>query len=98
MTTNLILATVTAYCHCALCCGIAGSPTASGVMPKVGRTVAAPKSVPFGSWVRLPGMGWRRVEDRLGRKYPKRWDVFMADHRTAKQFGKQQLTITVITK
>lgn len=47
--------TVTHYCNCARCCGKwAGGPTASGVMPEAGRTVAVDKSViPLGSEVKI---------------------------------------------
>lgn len=96
MTTNTITAILTAYCHCATCCGKAGQPTASGVMPRVGHTIAAPRWVPFGSYVRLPGMGWRRVEDRTAMRYNGRYDVFMASHAEAKRFGKRTVTVGLV--
>ncbi len=82
---------VTAYCACALCCGADASETASGRPPAVGITVAAPRSVPLGTWVTLeiPGLGWlrRRVDDRTARRFDGRWDVFVHTHREAKLFG-----------
>lgn len=47
--------TITHYCNCSRCCGKwAGGPTASGVMPEAGRTVAVDKSViPLGSEVKI---------------------------------------------
>lgn len=49
--------TITHYCNCARCCGKwAGGPTASGVMPTAGRTVAVDKFViPLGSEVCIDG-------------------------------------------
>ena len=96
MTTNTILAIVTAYCHCAACCGKAGQPTASGLMPVVGRTIAGPRMVPFGAVVTIPGIGTRRVEDRASKSYDARWDVFMKSHREAKKFGVKTMRITVV--
>lgn len=96
MTTNILTAILTAYCHCAICCGEANQPTASGVMPRVGRTISAPRWVPFGSLVRLPGMGWRRVEDRTAMRYNGRYDVFMASHAEAKRFGKRTVTVELV--
>ncbi len=98
MTTNLLTIIVTAYCHCAICCGEAGQPTASGVMPVVGRTIAAPRSLPYGSLVSLPGIGTRRVEDRPSRRYGSRYDLFMKSHKEAKKFGIRRMKATIITK
>lgn len=89
-------ATVTAYCHCKRCNGKSGQPTASGVMPRVGITVAGPRHIPFGTRVFIPGLGVRIVQDRTHKKFDGRWDVFMTSHQTARQFGKQQLTVTIL--
>lgn len=93
--TNLLLL-VTAYCHCALCNGVSGNPTASGVMPKPGITVAASRSIPFGTMVLIDGIGWRRVEDRLAVRYDSRIDVFMRTHREAKRFGSQWKKVKIM--
>ena len=82
---------VTAYCHCALCCGEAGMPTASGVMPRPGITIAAPRRLPFGTRVYIHGLGWRTVQDRTHRRYDGRLDVFVRNHNAAKKFGKKRL-------
>lgn len=86
---------VSAYCHCAVCCGEAGQPTASGKMPKVGVTVAAPRAIPFGTRLKIQNLGSRIVEDRAHEKYDHRIDVFMANHKEAKRFGVQKLKVTV---
>jgi len=84
-------AVITAYCGCALCCGEAGQPTASGRMPVAGITIAAPRSVPPGTWVtlRVPGLGTirRRVDDRTSRHYDGRYDLYLPTHRAAQRFG-----------
>lgn len=92
-------ALVTAYCACALCCGREGGLTASGARPVVGITIAAPRSIPFGSRVsiRLP-QGWRTftVQDRTSRRYDGRFDVFMPDHHSAKRFGIGRYEVRVL--
>jgi 3D (Asp-Asp-Asp) domain-containing protein len=84
---------VTAYCHCARCCGVAGGPTASGARPVQGVTVAAPRWVPFGTLVEIEGVGIRIVQDRLARRYDHRFDVFTTSHREARRFGVRKLTV-----
>ena len=91
MITNLV---VTAYCACGLCCGKTDAITASGVRVQAGRTVAA-NQFPFGTRLRIEGMGWRRVEDRLSRRYTGRVDVYMRNHRAALRFGKRRLSVEV---
>lgn len=87
--------TVTAYCHCARCCGRAAQPTASGKMPRAGVTVAGPRRIPLGTRVRIEGVGERVVQDRLARRYDNRFDVFFASHDEARRFGKRRLRILI---
>lgn len=51
-------ALVTAYCACSACCGPGDPVAAIGSPPRVGITIAAPRSVPLGTWVRvsIPGI------------------------------------------
>jgi 3D (Asp-Asp-Asp) domain-containing protein len=95
--------TVTAYDNpgpngCSICCGKHApfNLTASGRRPVAGVTCAAPKRIPFGTWVYIEGVGKRRVEDRLARRFPDRWEIFVSTHKTAKIFGKQRLDITIL--
>ena len=54
--------TITHYCSCSACCGQwAGSPTASGVMPQAGVTVAS--DLPFGTQIEINGQRYV-VQDR----------------------------------
>lgn len=56
---------VTGYDNCSGCCGKwAGGPTASGVMPEAGRTVAMCSNYPFGTRIYIEGLGYYTVEDR----------------------------------
>jgi 3D (Asp-Asp-Asp) domain-containing protein len=88
--------TVTAYCPCAKCCGRAGMPTANGQMPAVGVTVAAPRSLPFGTRLRIEGLGERIVQDRQSKRFDDRIDVFVSDRESAIKFGVRKLEVTVI--
>jgi 3D (Asp-Asp-Asp) domain-containing protein len=65
-------------------------------MPRQGVTVAGPRSLPFGTRVRIEGVGERVVQDRLPRRYEGRFDVFFNSHETAREFGKQTLKVTII--
>jgi len=77
---------ITHYCNCARCCGQwAGGPTASGVMPEAGRTVAVdPSVIPLGSEVLINGHIYI-AEDTGVRGY---WvDIFCASHSEALDRG-----------
>ena len=96
-------AILSAYCACAVCCGDwsteRGGPglTAFGTLPREGRTIAGPRSIPLGTWVtvRFPGGRQRlyRVEDRTARAFDGRWDVFMAEHSRARKHGVRPATV-----
>jgi 3D (Asp-Asp-Asp) domain-containing protein len=86
---------VTGYCPCRICCGRwAGGPTASGVMPAAGVTAAGPRAWPFGTRVRIPGLGERIIQDRLAPASDGRLDVFFATHAAARRWGRRELTVT----
>lgn len=54
------------YCSCTYCCDVQTGITASGTYATEGRTIAAPRDIPFGSEVYIEGMGTYIVEDRGG--------------------------------
>lgn len=96
-----LAALVTAYCLCSECCGTSSPDsgglglTASGRKPVTGVTIAAPRSVPFGTrvLVTIPGLMHRkvfRVDDRTHRSHDGTWDIFMAGHRDAVRFGRRR--------
>jgi len=92
---------VTAYCPCSRCCGrFADGKTACGkpVWTNGARFVAAPKWVPFGAKVRVPGYFEGiavPVLDRGGDIYGHRLDVFFLSHDVAKQWGMQYLDVVI---
>lgn len=85
---------VTAYCACTKCCGPdAIGYTASGKKVKEGVTIAAPRRIPFGTKLKIEGVGERIVSDRLAIRYDDRIDVFFNSHEKAKQFGIKKLKV-----
>lgn len=85
---------ISAYCPCELCCGKwADGYTASGV-PAVGKIVAAPPDVPFGTFLWIPGYGTAVVQDRGGAITGNRLDVLFATHQEAVDWGVQDLMVT----
>ena len=87
--------TVYAYCPCETCCGQwSGGPTASGVLPEEGRTVAADWDVlPAGTEIYIDGMGWRTVEDTGGGISGNALDLYMEDHQAALEWGVREIEI-----
>lgn len=95
---------VTAYCSCAVCCG-KYSPerggkglTASGTIPREGRTLAADWSIfPKGTTLRFAGWKVAKVvEDTGSAIIGHRLDVFMDSHEEAKQFGRRKMWVEVV--
>lgn len=95
-------ATVTAYCPCVPCCGVKAKPadtgiTSAGTRAKQGRTIAAPRSIPLGTKVKVEGLdGVYTVEDRTARRFDGRWDLYFDNHKAALRWGKQELKVTII--
>ena len=92
---------VTAYCPCEICCGKwADGQTASGYWIQPGdRFVAAPKHIPFGTKLIVPGYNNDQpveVKDRGGAITVSRLDVFYDTHQTAKNWGIKYLEIKAI--
>ena len=86
------LITLTAYCNCASCCGVAGNATASDVMPASGHTVAM-GGIEFGTKLLINGTVYT-VEDR-GTPYG-HVDIFMDSHGEALQFGMRSAEVYLI--
>lgn len=81
-------AVVTAYTH-------TGNRTASGTWPKVGRTCAGPRWIPFGTRVYIQGVGWRVVEDRTHIRFNGRFDIFMGTEQECLKWGIQKISVTI---
>lgn len=87
---------VTAYCNCALCCGIhAGGPTASGTMPEAGRTVAVdPELIPLGTELLIDGE--RYLAEDTGRLIKgKIIDIYFDTHEEAMRYGRQNKKVYI---
>ena len=86
---------VTAYCSGSCCCGrFADGITASG-KPAKGKLIAAPKSIPFYTWIDIPGYGYAEVLDRGGSIKGKRLDLLFPDHQSALNWGVQYLEVKI---
>lgn len=81
---------LTAYCNCSTCCGVwAGGATASGKMPREGRTIAVDTSViPLGAAVEINGHTYI-AEDTGSAIKGNRIDIYFDSHQTASDFGVQ---------
>jgi 3D (Asp-Asp-Asp) domain-containing protein len=88
---------LTAYCSCSKCCGKwAGSPTASGVMPRANHTIAVDTSViPFGTKVMINGNTYV-AEDTGSAIKGNKIDVFFDSHSSALNFGVQYAEVFVV--
>lgn len=76
--------TVTHYCNCEICCGVAGNRTASGTYPTPYYTVASGEDLPFGTEIMINGQTYV-VEDRgVGVGCI---DIFVPDHEQALAMG-----------
>ncbi len=75
-----------------------GNPavTASGDKPIPGQTVAADKSIPFGTTVWIEGVGVRTVNDRGGAIRRGRLDLCMETRDEALQFGRQRRKVIIL--
>lgn len=89
--------TAYAYCPCEKCCGQwSGGPTASGVLPEEGRTVAADWDVlPAGTEIYIDGVGWRTVEDTGSGINGHTLDLYMDSHQDALEWGVQEVEVFV---
>ena len=92
---------ITSYCACSKCCGKTDGITASGKHVKYGYVAA--NWLPFGTKVRIEGLGIFEVQDRgakslFGSKknHIKHLDVYMPTHKQARQFGVKYLKVEVI--
>lgn len=88
---------VTAYCGCEKCCGsYADGITANGYKLQNGnKVIAAPKNIPFGTKIYVPGYGLATVEDRGGSIKGNRLDVYFQTHKEALEWGRQKLVVEV---
>lgn len=86
---------VTAFCPGPCCCGeFADGITASGHVIQPGdKFVAAPREIPYGTSLEIPGYGIVTVQDRGGSIKGKRLDVFFSSHQEALEWGVRNLKV-----
>lgn len=84
----------TAYCNCRKCTGWGKGITASGVKTSRG-VIAAPRHIPFGTTIKLDGLGNFTVQDRGGSIKVKDGaiciDIWMPSHQEALKFGRRRM-------
>jgi len=75
----------------------AGDPnvTASGMPIEPGISVAAGPDIPFGTWLWIEGLGWRRVDDRGGAIRDGSIDICMITREEAIRFGRRKVTVII---
>jgi len=83
---------ITAYCACSKCCGKSDGITASGAKVKQGVTVAG--SLPFGTRIRIEGVGERIVQDRGTSGL--HLDLYFDSHQDALEWGVQYRNVEVL--
>ena len=81
--------TITHYCPCEQCCGVGGGKiTASGTVPKAGRTVGVnPNLIPYGTKLKIGGQEGYVAEDTGGGIGWNHIDVFCNSHQEALNKG-----------
>lgn len=90
---------LTAYCPCAACCGKSDGITATGTIAAEGRTIATdPAVLPYGTKVKIKGLGEFVSEDCGSSIAGKRIDVFFNSHQEALEFGVQEREVIIIGK
>lgn len=87
-----------AYTAAADECGKSDGITASGLKVTQNRTLACPPAFPFGTLIRIEGMGDYRCEDRGGAIKGNHVDIYMVTKKEAFAFGRQNLTAQVIAQ
>jgi 3D (Asp-Asp-Asp) domain-containing protein len=70
--------------------------TASGEPVREGITAACPPSMAFGTRLEIEGIGERVCFDRGGSIKEGRLDIYIAELKEARQFGRQRLQVRII--
>lgn len=109
-----VMANVSGYCDKECCCGVwatrgvnaAGERVTSSqrVIRPGDKFIAAPKHIPFGTMIDVPGYGKYSVEDRGGAIVGNCIDLYFCDkdgvsgHQRALNWGRQQLMVIIERK
>lgn len=97
-------ANVSGYCLCGKCCGrwakVYPRRTASGHIIKPGdKFVAAPRNLPFGTLIIIPGYNNGQpvpVLDRGGAIKRNNLDLFFDSHKAALEWGRQKIPVKIV--
>ena len=85
-----------AYTAAADECGKSDGITASGLKVKEKRTLACPPTFPFGTKVKIEGMGTLICEDRGGAIKGNHFDIYVETKKEAFAFGRRNLLAEVV--
>lgn len=85
-----------AYTAAADECGKSDGITASGLKVKENRTLACPPAYPFGTKIKIEGVGTLICEDRGGAIKGNKFDIYMETKKQAFAFGRQNLEAEVV--
>ncbi len=85
-----------AYTAAADECGKSDGITASGLKVAEKRTLACPREFPFGTKLKIEGLGEYRCEDRGGAIKGNKIDIYVETKKEAFAFGRQNLTAEII--
>ena len=85
-----------AYTAAADECGKSDGITASGLKGKEGVTIACPPQFPFGTKIKIEGMGTRICEDRGGAIKGNHIDIYMETKKEAFSFGRKNLEAEIV--
>jgi len=85
-----------AYTAAADECGKSDGITASGLKVKEGTTIACPPQFPFGTKIKIEGMGTRVCEDRGGAIKGNHVDIYVETKKDAFSFGRRNLEAEVV--
>jgi 3D (Asp-Asp-Asp) domain-containing protein len=85
-----------AYTAAADECGKSDGVTASGLKVKENRTLACPPMYPFGTKIKIDGMGTYVCEDRGGAIKVNHFDIYMETKKEAFAFGRKNLSAQVV--
>ena len=87
---------ITAYCHCAKCCGKSDGITASGTKTTADRTIAVdPRIIPLGSKILIDGKIYV-AEDVGGGIKGNHIDIYFPTHQAALNFGRQYKDVNLV--
>lgn len=94
--TEPFIVNASAYTAAADECGKSDGITASGLKVTEKRTLACPKNFPFGTKIKIEGMGEYRCEDRGGAIKGNKIDIYVETKSEAFAFGRQNREAQVV--